>query len=147
MTSKKILTKEMCLRFNNARKDLCSEERTFDKASLLGVLEEAFGIKVTDGLLTSLVNKKCIIRIKKGEYRFPEDPVYYGKLNEAYQQRNVLQNRNRVLSRNREFTVEEAIELLKKEGNYRVFRATINLRKALENKDKTVREVIEWIQL
>ena len=77
---------------------------------------------------------------------FPKDPVHISKLKVAYESRNKLKNRKKVLATS-VCTEEQAIEVLKKNPRYRVFKATLNLERALNEKDKAVRELLEWIEV
>lgn len=143
---KKILSKETCSRFNAARLDYSRTQATLNRVETMDTIRLIFDMRPTDGMLASLVKHGCLVRVDRGRYAFPKDPVHYDKLNLAYQGRNDLQNRPRTL-KHQDLTVETAIEFLKKQKHYRVFKATLSLNRALENKDKTARELIEWVEL
>lgn len=141
---KKQLTREQCAAFNNVRQDC--QMGQYSIAKLTEILLKSLGWKLTSGLLKGLVENECIIRSERGKYMFPKDPVHISKLQAAYESRNKLQNRKRVLATSI-CTEEQAIEILKKNPRYRVFKATLSIERALTEKDKTVRELLEWIEV
>ena len=142
---KKQLTREQCAVFNEIRRDCQMGQYSIAKLTEI-LLKSSLGWKLTSGLLKGLVENECIIRSERGKYMFPKDPVHISRLQAAYESRNKLKNRKRVLATS-VCTEEQAIEVLKKNPRYRVYKATLSLERALNEKDKAVRELLEWIEV
>lgn len=141
---KKQLTKEQCAQFNNMRLDLRNAK--FNKERLERLFSQ-MGLKLTPGFLSALVRRNCIVRADKGVYQFPKDPVHYNILNLAYTERHYYKRKPSSSSNDKELTIEKCVEFLKSRKYYRIYKATINLDRALDEKDKTARELVEWVEL
>lgn len=137
--TRRIITNEECQRFNSLRTLYHGQTLKYLDISKLFAVE--FGWK-SYTLVSSLVGK-LFIKVERGKYVFPKDPIYIGKLQNIFDE----------LAKQRKHSYEEkkkspettpisaAIKLLKENG-YKVIKQKFDLEAALQNPGKQVSEFI-----
>ena len=80
-----------------------------------------------------------LIKVGKGRYKFQDNPIYFQKMQRAWDYKS--EDQKRVIN-----PIEQAITLLKSNG-FKVFQQDFDLDKALANPDAPVNQFIEWTEM
>lgn len=136
---KKILTLDEVKKFNELRET--NKGRTFSFPELCNMAKESLGL--SRPRVQALINKNIFLRIQRGKYAFPKEPVYKDKLQKGIES-YIDYKKNPVGKKQEEkSSVEIAIELLKSEG-YRVQKQVFDQVEALKNPNSLVSRYIHW---
>jgi uncharacterized protein with von Willebrand factor type A (vWA) domain len=119
---------ELAKQFNNLRERV--KYNTYSFKEVQELLRDMTDLPSSMNYMTHYINKGVILHVKHGVYKFPENPVYYQKIQEAilarraaqvkYQEENSPENKYRK-ELDKRAKIKEAIELLKANG-YLVFK-------------------------
>ena len=93
------------------------------------------------GLTTAVINT-VFTKVGRGQYLFPTDPIYIGKIQNAFDLRTKTRKNweaEKVSKLNQ--PIKEAIKLLKDNG-FKVIKETFDLKEALENPTRPVSDFI-----
>lgn len=140
--TRRIITNEECQRFNSLRTLYHGQTLKYLDISKLFAVE--FGWK-SYTLVSSLVGK-LFIKVERGKYVFPKDPIYIGKLQNIFdelakQRKHSYEEKKKASEVVIINPISEAIKLLKENG-YKVIKQKFDLEAALQNPGKQVSEFI-----
>ena len=141
---RKIVTSEECGRLNSLRK--LYSGHTFTYSQIQDILSKEIGW--TDTTLHSLIINRIFVKMHRGEYFFPKDPIYIGKLQNIFEE--IANKRHQKYMESKPVIevevveispIEQAIALLKANG-YKVMKESFNLTEALAHPEKSVSEFV-----
>lgn len=93
----------------------------------------------SDVLIPALANHKCLIRVSKGNYQFPDHPVHHSLIDKAIEQVRTSFNSYSKKSKNEKkdsrTDIQKAIELLLSTGEYEIYKVEkiVNIKKTQIN--------------
>lgn len=142
---RKVVSQEEAQRFNSLR--VLYKGRTFKYSDIAKLFQVEFGWK-NYTLIGAIVNS-IFIKVDRGVYAFPKEPVYIGKFQNLFDQlaekrkQNYAEKKEGIESATVEIIdpISSAIKLLKENG-YKVIKQKFNLEEALQNSDKPVGQFI-----
>ena len=120
---------------------ICQENRgkEFSYKNLVELFKEFKSVNEFIQRLIAFPPSPIIIKVRRGCYRLPTQPVYIEKLQRAWDY--VAPKKEEKKSE-----IEKAIELLKQNG-FKVLQKDFDLEKALESPNKPVEDFIVWQEL
>ena len=139
MRSKKIVSTKECSILNTLRAE--HQHRNLSRTEVIGMIRDSIGWKRED-VITSILSK-VFVRIQRGVYKFPEQPIYIGKLQGIFDslsrkgKQPVVQETVTVVVD----PIEEAIKLLKNDG-YKITKQFLDVEKALQEPARPVSDFI-----
>lgn len=135
---RKKFTEEECALFNKLREAHKSKVLSF--STMLELFRANF--KNGNRVLSRLISEKIIIRIGRGRYQFPEQPVYFKVLKAAWEKKEeIVKQQPKV--KTLEDEIEDAILLLSDNG-YRILKRVFNVEAAMKSPEKPVASFITW---
>lgn len=139
MRSKKIVSTKECSILNTLRAE--HQNRNLSRTEVIDMIRDSIGWKRED-VITSMLGK-VFVRIQRGVYKFPEHPIYIGKLQGIFDslsrkgKQPVIQETVTVIVD----PIEEAIKLLKNDG-YKITKQFLDVEKALQEPARPVSDFI-----
>ena len=135
---RKKFTEEECALFNKLR-----EERKGKILSFSTILE-LFRANFKNGnrVLSKLINEKIIVKVGRGRYQFPEQPVYFKMLQAAWEKKEEIVKKQPKI-KTLEDEIEDAILLLSDNG-YRILKRVFDVEAAMKSPEKSVASFIKW---
>lgn len=146
MRPRRVITNEECQRFNSLR--TLYSGKTLPYKMVVRLLREEFGWK-SYTLAYTLVNK-IFIKVSRGEYAFPKEPIYIGKIQGVFdslakarkekheaKKEEIIEDAEEIYSEH----IKSAIRLLKDNGFY-IAKRTFDFEAALNSPSKPVSEFI-----
>lgn len=136
---KKVLTLDEVKRFNELRE--VNKGRTFTFPELCTLAKESLGL--SRPRVQALIDKDIFLRVERGKYTFPKEPVYKERLQKGIESYKDYKKNPVGKKDEKPSSVEIAIELLKSEG-YRIQRQVFDQAEALKNPNTLVSRYIHW---
>lgn len=134
----KKFTEEECALFNKLREERKGKVLSF--STILDLFKANF--KNGTRVLQKLVIEKIIIKVGRGKYQFPEQPVYYKVLQAAWEnKKEIVKKQPKV--KTLEDEIEDAILFLSDNG-YRILKRVFNVEAAMKSPEKSVASFITW---
>ena len=134
---RKKFTEEECALFNKLR-----EERK-GKVLSFSTMLELFKANFKNGtrVLQRFISDRIIIKIGRGKYQFPDQPVYFKVLKAAWEKKEIVKKQPKV--KTLEDEIEDAILLLSDNG-YRILKKVFDVEAAMKSPEKSVASFIKW---
>jgi len=133
---RKKFTEEDCSLFNKLRGEQNGKVLSF--SAMLDLFKSNF--KNGTRVLQKLINEKIIIKIGRGKYQFPEQPVYFKVLQAAWEKKEIVKKQP---VKTLEDEIEDAILLLSDNG-YRILKKVFDVEAAMKSPEKSVASFIKW---
>lgn len=139
MRSPKVVTREECQALNKI--SAAHQKEILCRSEIKQLI-----ITATNWRQEQVINSifhKVLIKVSRGKYKFPETPIYIGKLQGIFDYiSKQRKNQKRIVSATIVVNpVEEAIKLLKENG-YKVTRQFFDMEKALQEPARPVSDFI-----
>lgn len=135
---KKVVSNEECSRFNALRKDYSG--KTLTRSKVIELIKKEIGWKQAH--LVETVLRRIFIRVSRGVYSFPKDPIYIGKLQGIFDSLSkARKQKSDSTKKNSDDEIQKAIELLKANG-FKIIKESFDIERALQNPTRTVGDFI-----
>ena len=134
----KKFTEEECALFNKLR------EAHNKKILSFSIMMELFKDNFKNGtrVLQKLINEKIIIKVGRGKYQFPDQPVYFKVLQAIWEKKKEIVKKQPKV-KTLEDEIEDAILLLSDNG-YRILKKVFDVEAAMKSPEKSVASFITW---
>ena len=117
------------------------EKAVLTKNQLRELLKPMGNVELIIRRFTSF-SSPIIMRVGKGKYKFQDQPIYFEKMQRAWESRKAEDQKKGIeLS-----PIQKAISLLKENG-FKILQQDFDLDKALSNPDAPVSQFIEWTEM
>lgn len=139
---RRVITQEECQRLNSLR--VIYKGQALSYPQITEILKEELGWK-SYYLIQQLISK-LFIKVDRGVYAFPKEPVFIGKIQGVFD--SIADKRKKAYEEEKKAPevvitnpISEAIKLLKENG-YKVIKQKFDLEAALQNPDSPVSDFI-----
>lgn len=138
---RKVVTNEECQKFNTLRREYSG--KTLRRSEVEAIIKEIIGWK--NSLLIEGIISKVFVRVERGVYIFPKEPIYIGKLQGLIDKLSKYRKTSYTKDRTEEVSVktaiDAAIDLLKQNG-FRITKESFNIEAALQHPEDPVSNFI-----
>lgn len=135
MRPRKVVTAEECERFNSLRKLYGIQTLTYNE--VVSLLKKEVGWRHAS--FVSKAIRTLFIKVKRGTYTFPKEPVYIGKLENIMKE---VQDSRSKIDKDR---VKDSINFLKSKG-FIVIKRTFDVDNALKHPENPVKDFLTEIE-
>ena len=139
MRNKKVVSEKECSMLNTLRVEY--QHKNLSRTEVINMIKFSVGWK-RDEVIKDVLNK-VFVRVQRGVYKFPEQPIYIGKLQGIFdslstkRKQSVVQETVTVVVN----PIEEAIRLLKNNG-YKITKQFLDVERALQEPSRIVSDFI-----
>lgn len=134
---KKVVSNEECSKFNALRKDYSG--KTLSRSKVIELIKKEIGWKQAH--LVETVLRRIFVRVSRGVYSFPKDPIYIGKLQGIFDSLSKSRKEVKSIKKEELSDIQKAIKLLKANG-FKITKESFDVERALKNPTRTVGDFI-----